>query len=245
MNMNPRNTVVNIPEAIAVLPLSLNEKVVLAEIARNPKCGNGALANLLGISERGVKKVVHRLRLAGHIQQLGNGRARQLHLTFHVEQGTEFPKPENSSKIPNQELCSELPQLAKPKQIATTAPQIPLDEYFEQTMRTMDMMTRWPNCCALTFVRLLEPLIQRVEIEMGDCPEKEAILFDLSVRQGAFIAMSMGAEFPRDVQRRLNERIGRATPAELIEIRQRTMGGRLKDKAPLMLAAWCSEEGAR
>jgi DNA-binding MarR family transcriptional regulator len=242
---NKSDTTLTIPAAIAALPLTLNEKIVLAEIAGNPKCGSEALAKLLGVTERGINKTVNRLQLAGYLQQLGSGRARQLYVTFSLELGTEFSKQENPSKLSNGELCSDLHPVATSRHMGFTAVQIPLDEYFEQTMRTMDQMTRWPSCCPLTFVRLLQPLIERVQIEMGDGPEKEAVLRDLTVRHGAFIAMSMGVGLPNKIQRRLNERIANATPEQLIEFRRRAMAGKLKDKTPLEIAAWCSEEGAR
>jgi predicted ArsR family transcriptional regulator len=136
--MNQNDTTITIPAAIDVLPLPISEKIALARINENPLSRNADLAKSLGITERGVKKLLQRLRSAGYVEQARKGRARRLFLTFHVEQGTEFPQPKDSSKISIGELCSDLPQPAMPKQIATTTAQIPLDEFFEMTMRTID-----------------------------------------------------------------------------------------------------------
>jgi hypothetical protein len=92
-------------------------------------------------------------------------------------------------------------------------------------------------------VRQLQPLIKRVEAEIGEGAQKQQILRELTLREGAFIAFSMCVGLPKQIQRRLVERIGRATPEQLIEFRQRAMASKLKDRSPLLLTAWCTEEG--
>jgi DNA-binding MarR family transcriptional regulator len=83
---NSTDIEIRIPAAIAALPLSLAEKHVLAHIAINPDCTNDELSKILGITDRGIKKLLRRLRSAGYIDQNRKGRARRLYLK--VLQGT-------------------------------------------------------------------------------------------------------------------------------------------------------------
>ena len=74
-----------IPPEIAVLRLTLNEKAALAHITKNPTCTNKALAEIVGMSERGAEAMLHRLRKLGHIRSVGKGRARRIEVLLHVE----------------------------------------------------------------------------------------------------------------------------------------------------------------
>ena len=79
-----------IPAAIAALPdLSLAERVALAHLRQWPGTRNSRLANLLGLSERGVEQMLRRLRERGLIPQRGKGHARVLRVIFPVEHHTE------------------------------------------------------------------------------------------------------------------------------------------------------------
>jgi hypothetical protein len=238
MNNNKPDTTITIPAAIATLPLVINEKIALVRINEDPRCRNADLAKSIGITERGAKKLLQRLRSAGHVEQTRKGRARRLYLTFHVEQGTEFPNPETQTKLSNGELCSEVTAPALPKQLGLVTVQPTLESQFCQTMQVIHDITRQPHVHPLTVVRLLQPLIRRVEAEMVDGQDKNWILQELAMRQGAFIAISMGAGLPKDIQRRLDETITRATPQQLIEFGQRAMAGNILDRASLLLSDW-------
>lgn len=93
---------VTIPAAIAELHgLKLSERAALAHIATRPRCSNAALAKRLSLTRRGVESLLHRLRNAGLIRQVGRGRARQLHLAFPVEQHTLCGKTANGDSHNN------------------------------------------------------------------------------------------------------------------------------------------------
>ena len=96
MISNKSDTTITIAAAIAALPLATSEKIALARINENPGSRNADLAKLIGITERGVKKLLQRLRSAGYVEQARKGRARRLYLKFPMEQGTEFRQPEIS-----------------------------------------------------------------------------------------------------------------------------------------------------
>lgn len=97
-SMNPPKEITfTIRAPIAALPnLTLIERVALANIGEHPGCSNAPLAKLLGISVRGVEDLLRRLRDSGLIRQIGKGRARQLNLTFPVEQHISRGQSENS-----------------------------------------------------------------------------------------------------------------------------------------------------
>ena len=87
--MNNTDLHLHIPPEIVALPgLTLDERVVLANVHELPACSNASLARLLGLSERGIESMLRRLRDRGLIQQVGKGRARQHRLLFRVEHHT-------------------------------------------------------------------------------------------------------------------------------------------------------------
>lgn len=232
---------VTIPAAIAALPLSISEKIVLVLIDENPCAKNRALARSVGMTERGMKKLTKRLIAAGQVQQVRRGRARRLFLTFHMEQGTEFPDSENSARESHRELCStKAPAVVAPRAISRA--QLPLDEFLKQTMITIAEIT-FGQFFPETAVRLLEDLILRVQAEMPDGDPKREVLTGLMMRQGAFMAIAAGAGLPKAVQRAMDERIQLASREQLVEFRQRMSVARLVDKAPLALAAFVADHG--
>lgn len=232
---------VTIPAAIAALPLSISEKIALTLIDENPLCKNANLAASIGITERGMNKMVQRLKSAGHLQQVRRERARRLFLTFHVETGTEFPEPENPAKDSDGELCStEAPTVAARR--AMSRVQLPANVFFEETMRTIDDMTRTRDFFPETVIHLIQNLILHVEAEMPDGDPKREVLTELMMRQGAFMAIAAGAGLPKAVQRAMDERIQFASREQLVEFRQRMSAAKLADKAPLALAAFVAEK---
>ena len=80
--MSMKDLNITIPAEIAVLPLNLSEKVVLAQIHLFPGSSNRRLAELVGGTCRGVENLLYRLRQQNHIT--GNGRARRHRLMFLV-----------------------------------------------------------------------------------------------------------------------------------------------------------------
>jgi DNA-binding MarR family transcriptional regulator len=63
-------------DILARTELTLEEKYVLAQIRDLPGCGNHALSTVLGITVSGVEAMMARLRREGHIEMLGEGKAR-------------------------------------------------------------------------------------------------------------------------------------------------------------------------
>jgi DNA-binding MarR family transcriptional regulator len=234
--MNSTSVEITIPGAIAALALPIGEKVVLAHISKNPTCGNASLAKLTGITERGLKKLLQRLRSAGHVEQVGKRRARRIFLTFHVEQGTECLVPEKEICASNGELCSSPPSL-----VATKI--IPLEDDFEQTMQLIDEMTRERHLCPATLVWLLRRIIERLETELSAGEMQENILHELYVRQGAFMALSLAVGMPRKFLRDLDRRICAAMPEQLMAFRQGVLASQLEDRSPLLLAALSEDRG--
>lgn len=80
--MNSTDVEIRIPAAIAALPLTIAEKVVLTHIDIFPGCTNARLAKLVGGTCRGVENLLRRLRSKGYIAQTGKGRARRHRLLF-------------------------------------------------------------------------------------------------------------------------------------------------------------------
>jgi hypothetical protein len=243
MTTTTPETTIKIPEAINILPMPINEKITLALIDRNPRCRNADLARAIGMSERGVKKLIQRLASGGYLQHVRKGRARRLFLKFHVEQGTRFPGSEISTDSSMRELCSATPAETEVAPTEALVHAQSLEDDFEQTMKTIDELTRQRDFFPETVVRLLQPLIARIEAEMSDGPERQKILLELMSRQGAFMVVALGAGLPKKVQRQLDERISHATAEQLVEFRYRALADGLKDKAPLLLAGWCAENG--
>jgi len=240
---NPETTF-KIPMTIDALPLAINEKIALAIIDENPRCKNGVLAKTIGMTERGVKKLVQRLTLAGYLQHVRRGRARRLFLRFHVEQGSEFPESEISTNSSMRELCSAAPPETQAVPTVALVHALPLQEEFEQTMKTIDELTRQRDFFPETVVRLLQPLITRIKAEMSDGPERQKVLLELMARQGAFMVVQLGAGLPQKAQRKLDDRICHATAEQLMKFRQLALADK-DGKAPLMLVGWSSEQGRR
>ena len=241
--MNSTNIEIKIPAAITSLPLAIGEKVVLTRIATNPDSTNDELAKLLGITERGVKKILHRLRSGGYIDQNGKGRARRLYLTFRVEQGTEFPNPEINAPAANGELRAPHSQTPVSEDAVGTALQVELslaDEY-DQTMNVIAEMSLQPGIFPETFVHLLDKLIQRSESEMQSSPAKERLLGDLYTRRNGFFAIAMASRLPKEFHSELRQKISRATPEQLANIHDRCRAKQLDQRTPHLLAAWANE----
>ena len=243
-NKNVAEPEIMLPNEIGMLSLSLSEKAVLAHILNYPKCTNRMLARLIGISERGVKKMLQRLRSRGLIGQTGKGRARRVRLTFHVKQGTQFTVPKNQNPEANGELDSQSEQGSNTGVVISCVIRkkpLSLADDFDQTLLLIDEMTRTRDFLPETVVRMLDALIRRIEQEMPACPEKEDVLRELYMRHAAFIAVCMSAKMPKKVQREIDWRISRATPEQLLEFRRCVQLGQLNFTAPLMLAGFMPE----
>src|SRR5882757_7719905 len=102
--MKTKSIEIKIPAGIVALPISLSEKVVLEHIRQFPGCSNARLAELLGISGRGVENMLRRLRSQGYIEQVGKGRARRHRLKFKMEAGQEHTLCGNNN---NDHSCAE------------------------------------------------------------------------------------------------------------------------------------------
>lgn len=63
-------------DIVARKKLTLEEKYVLSRIRAVPGCGNVSLSEVLGITVSGVEAMMARLRREGHIEMLGEGKAR-------------------------------------------------------------------------------------------------------------------------------------------------------------------------
>src|SRR5208283_2022304 len=241
--MNSTSIEIKIPAAIATLPLTIGEKLVLTRIAANPDCTNDKLAKLLGITERGIKKILQRLRSGGHIDQSGKGRARRLYLMFPVEQGTEFPNPEIIVPASNGELRTPPDQTSATKD--STGPilkkELSLIEHFDQTMNEIAEMSLQPKVFPETFVFLLERLIQRIEAEMQSCTAKEQILDDLYFRRNGFFVIAKASRLPKEFHNELRQKIRNATPEQLAQFHQRYLAAPLDRKSPMLLAAWADQ----
>jgi biotin operon repressor len=241
--MNTTSLEIRIPAAIAALPLAISEKLVLTRIAANPDCTNDELAKLLGITERGIKKILQRLKSGGHTDQSGKGRARRLYLTFPVEQGTEFPNPEIIAPVSNGELRTPPDQTSATKDSTGTVlkTELSLADQFEQTMNMIAEMSLQPKIFPETFVYLLERLIQRIEAEMQSCPAKEKILGDLYFRRNGFFVIAKASRLPKEFHDELRQKIRHATPEQLAQFHKRCQAAPLDRKSPLLLAAWADQ----
>lgn len=74
-----------IPGTILDLPVSGNEKIILARLSVKPEATNRDLARLAGLTESAVEKILRRLCAEGYLAHAGRRRARQFHVTFSVE----------------------------------------------------------------------------------------------------------------------------------------------------------------
>lgn len=235
--MNAPNCEIVIPGAIAALPLKANHKIVLSHVLENPKCRNRTLAKLVGASERYIKTVLRRLLSDGLLQQTGKGRARKLYLNFHVEQGTACLVPDRPVSSKNREPRAQFAQVTTSTSPATIVPkvQLSLADDFEETMRTVAQMTATRDFFPETIIRLLEPLIRRIETEMYARPEKEEILRDLRSRHAAFLAVCMATKWPKEFQQELDRRLSHATSVQLLRLREFVQARQLGHATPLML----------
>ena len=103
--MNTTNSIkleITIPAAIAAVPgLTLQERAALTYVHQHPRCRNSTLARHLGMMERGVEALLHRMRQLGHIWSVGRGRARRIELSFPVELRTECGVQQNEESHTN------------------------------------------------------------------------------------------------------------------------------------------------
>jgi hypothetical protein len=222
-----------IPATINNLPLTVSEKIALTRIYENPRCRNAELAKLVAMTERGVKKLLRRLRLAGHIEQARKGRARRLYPTFHVEQGTKVLVPEKIYFAPKRELCL-LSSSPITRKLLAHPVKLSLADEFGQTMRVIDEITRQADFFPETVIRMFQLLIERLEVDMPASHEKDRSLQELYARQGAFMAVKLAAKAPMKIRREFDRRISEATPDVLVTFRRRLVADELNEKSALL-----------
>jgi hypothetical protein len=96
---------ISIPGFImAKTDLTITEKVVLSAFAQRPACSNSSLAQLTGLTVRGIEVLLARLRRLGLIHQQGKGCARRVtlfHEEHHIERGSDEPMNSQSEDRTN------------------------------------------------------------------------------------------------------------------------------------------------
>jgi hypothetical protein len=217
----PKDLSVTIPAAIAALPgLNLSERVALAHVAKFPGCSNRSLARLLGVSVRGAENILRRLRDAGHIHQVGKGRARRHVLTFPAEQHTLCGKNQNAE--------SHIKCVVEPSSMQVVVSEMSTQEF--AAMR----LSCYETCCGHGEYALaqqhLEAVRARVEQAVDVLPEdKAALLTKLKRIEDQCFAFNIGAKvaegLPSDVQKKLALTLCCATADKLALLREKVESG--------------------
>lgn len=240
--MNSNGLEIKIPAPIASLPLALGEKVVLAHIAKLPGCSNARLAELIGGTCRGVENLLRRLRRQGYIEQTGNGRAGRHRLLFPVEHHTLCGDDEVAVSV----VKSHTSGGDQPGGVVSVQPQgvitalkreLSWEEDLDQTLAMIHELCVYQDPFPETIVNLYGRILKRLSEEAPECPAKDAMVRELTVRRDAFVAISFAQHLPKKYHRQATQLIHNATPEKLAEFRQRVEAGQLDHKAPLMLTA--------
>jgi hypothetical protein len=240
--MNTKNLEINIPAAIAELPLTIGEKVVLAHIHRFPGCSNARLAELIGGTCRGVESLLRRLRQQHYIEQTRKGRARRHHLLFPVERHTLCGDGDAaSSDVKSHTSCGDEPDdglgVQSPGDALVLRRGLSWEEELDQSLAIIQELCELPDPFPVSIVNFYGRALKRVVEEAPECPAKEALVRELTTRRDAFVAFSFGARLPRNYHRQIAQLIRAATPEKLAQFRQRVEAGELDQNAPLMLTA--------
>ena len=240
--MNATSLEIKIPAAIATLPLAIGEKVVLAHIDRFPGCSNARLAELIGGTCRGVENLLRRLRQRGYIEQSGKGRARRHRLLFHMEHHTLC----GDGKIVMSDMKSHTSGVDQPGDGVSVQPQgdypilvkeLSWEEDLDQTLAMIHELCVYDNPFQESIVSLFGRALKRVVDEAPECPAKDAMVQELTMRRDGFVVISYAQHLPKKCHRQATQLIHNATPEMLAQFRQRIEAGQLDHKAPLMLAA--------
>ena len=220
--------------------LTLAERTVLAFIADHPTCSNHRLAELVGMSLRGIEALLRRMILRGYLRSYRKGRARRLELTFPVEH--HIPCGDLECAKPHTNCGNQLAVINPP---GNPQPELPLAEAFEQTMRTIDQIVHEPGWSPETPYRLIQSLITRVENDWADCPEKQAVLDHLIWRRDGFYAVCYCARnLPKQYHRQATRFLLKASPDHLAQLRQRIETGQLAgNDSPRLLVHCVSNTG--
>ncbi len=240
--MDSTSIEIKIPAAIGALPLAIGEKVVLAHIVKFPGCSNARLAKLIGGTCRGVENLLRRLRRRGYIEQTGKGRARRHRLLFPVEHHTLCGDGEAATSV----MKSHISGGDQPGGGVSVQPQgnlpvlkreLPWEEDLDQTLAMIHELCVHQDPFPEAIVNLYGRILKRLSEEAPECPAKDAMLQELTMRRDAFVAISVAQHLPREYHRQAAQLISTATPEKLAAFRQRVEAGQLDGKAPLMLVA--------
>lgn len=237
--MNSTDIEIRIPAAIAALPLTISEKIVLTHIANFPGCSNARLAELIGGTCRGVENLLHRLRRQGYIEQTGSGRARRHHLLFHVERHIKCGNTEiTSTGAKSHRECGDQqcePAVEPNGAVSVLKKELSLAEDYDQTLNAIQEMMYQPGTFPETILYLYRGILKRVESEAPDVPAKEAVVRELTIRRDAFVAICFAMGMPRQRQRQALRMINDATPEKLAYFRQQIETGASTSNAQLLL----------
>ncbi|HEV2331419.1 MAG TPA: hypothetical protein VGY56_21765, partial [Verrucomicrobiae bacterium] len=233
---------IKIPAAITALPLAIGEKVVLAHIAKCPGCSNARLAELIGGTCRGVENLLRRLRQRGYIEQFGKGRARWHQLLFSVEHhilcgddevAVSVVKSHNSGGDQPGGVVSVQPQ----GDVPALKRELSWEEDLDQTLAMIHELCVYQDPFPETIINLYGRALKRLVDEAPECPAKDAMVRELTVRRDAFVAISFAQHLPKKYHRQAAQLIHNAAPEVLAQFRQRVEAGQLDHHAPLMLTA--------
>ncbi len=240
--MNTNSLEIRIPAAIATLPLAIGEKIVLAQIAESPGCSNARLAQLIGGTCRGVENLLRRLRRQEYIEQTGKGRARRHRLLFPVEHHTLCGDGEAAvSDVKSHTSCVDQPGDGVSVQPQGDFPalkrELSLEEDLDQTLDMIHQMCVYQQPFPEEIVHHYGRILKRLSEEAPECPAKDAMIQELTMRRDGFVAISVAQHLPQKYHRQAAQLIHNATPEKLAAFRQRVEAGQLDGKAPLMLVA--------
>jgi hypothetical protein len=241
--MNSPSLEIKIPAAIAAVPLSISEKVVLAHIDKFPGCSNARLAELIGSSCRGAENLLRRLRRQGYIEQSGKGRARRHRLMFRVEhhilcgdgEAAASTIESHTSCVDQSGDCSKgEPRLGLP----ALKRELSLEEELDQTLGLIDELCLhdpFPDCISNLYNRILKRLIE--EGPAGQT--KDALVRELTMRRDAFVAIDFAHRLPDQYQSEAARLISRATAEQLAVFRHHVETGQLSGStlSPLLALA--------
>lgn len=246
--MDSTSLEIKIPAAIAALPLAIGGKVVLAHIAKFPGCSNARLAKLIGGTCRGVENLLRRLRRQGYIEQTGKGRARRHRLLFPVEHHTLG----GDGEIVGSDVKSHTSGGDQPGGGVSVQPQgdfpalkgeLSWEEDLDQTLAMIHELCVHQDPFPEAIVNLYGRILKRLSEEAPECPAKDAMVQELTMRRDGFVAISVAQHLPQKYHRQAAQLIHNATPEKLAAFRQRVEAGQLDHKTPLMLTAFANEVG--
>jgi hypothetical protein len=246
--MNNNTIEIKIPGSITALPLSLSEKVALTHIHQFPGCSNAGLAELLGVSCRGVENLVRRLRGQGYIEQVGQARARRHQLKFKVEVGEDHTfcgnKNDDHSCTESHISCGEK-HVCRPvpvhRHLSAPTRELTLEEDYNRTIGMIGHLCQYENPFPDGIASLYGRILRRIVNEAPESRAKDNRVKELTTRRDAFVAISVASRLPRKYHRQAARLIHDATPEQLAEIRLRVEAGQLDPKNPRLLATLTNE----